>query len=154
MNHISRTLILPGNDDYVDSAWELKELIRRQESVFHQCEDFFRRVYKQSFVYVCIDTENDELAGFASFGDDGYIFFIAVHPNYRGEGYGREMVKTIFDNSSIARCHVRATNENAIQFYQHTGFEFDEYISGYYSDGGDAYYIELEDFGNSCSWGV
>ena len=44
---------------------------------------------------------------------------------------------------STVTCHARATNESALSFYEHVGFEVRRRIDNYYEDGGDAYYLRL-----------
>jgi ribosomal protein S18 acetylase RimI-like enzyme len=44
-------------------------------------------------------------------------------------------------------CHARASNERALGFYEHLGFEVSRHIENYYEDGGDAYYLKLGEGG-------
>ncbi|MGM0606369.1 MAG: GNAT family N-acetyltransferase, partial [Halobacteriota archaeon] len=79
----------------------------------------------------------------ASVRRDGYILFLAVSPDARGRGYAEQLIAEIATRNRSVTCHARTTNENALGFYQHLGFEIRRRIDGYYEDGGDAYYLKL-----------
>ena len=132
-----------GDDRHEADAWALKEQIRREEGVLKQRRGFFRDAYKRAdcrLLYV-----DDELAGFVTARRDGYILFLAVSPAFRGEGYGEQLVAAIARDHDSVTCHARATNETALSFYRHIGFETVRRIDGYYEDGGDAFYLKLGD---------
>lgn len=134
----------PGSDDRLDDAWDLKETIRRSEGVLKQRRSFFADAYRRSTVHLLVDAD-DDLAGFAAVRRDGYILFLAVAPEYRGEGFGKRLVATVADEHDSVTCHARATNDEALQFYESLGFEIKRRIDAYYEDGGDAYYLKLGD---------
>jgi ribosomal protein S18 acetylase RimI-like enzyme len=138
-----------GDDEFVQQAWELKECIRREEDVLKQRRGFFTDAYRHSRVYALVEPGFDEesLVGFAAARRDGYILFLAVDPDYRGEGLGRRLVATVADDHNSVTCHARATNESALEFYQHLGFEIQRRVDDYYEDDGDAYYLRLGDGG-------
>ncbi|WIV67566.1 GNAT family N-acetyltransferase [Natrialbaceae archaeon AArc-T1-2] len=131
----------PGNDDLVEDAWELKEHIHQREGVLKQRRGFFTDAFRRATVY-CY-AEDDELVGFAAVRRDGYILFLAVSPDRRGEGVGKRLVARVAEDNSTVTCHARTTNENALQFYEHLGFEIKRRIDDYYEDDGDAYYLKL-----------
>jgi ribosomal-protein-alanine N-acetyltransferase len=133
----------PGSDDHLEAAWALKERIRERDGVLRQRHGFFSNAYRRSTVHV-YRTE-DELVGFASVRRDGYILFLAVAPEYRGEGFGERLVAAAAEDHDVLTCHARTTNENAVSFYQHLGFTIERRIERYYEDGGDAYYLKLGD---------
>lgn len=138
-----------GDDTLVEEAWELKERIRRSEGVLKQRHGFFTDAYRRSNVFALVEPGYDDetLVGFASTRRDGYILFLAVSPEYRGEGFGRQLVAAVDDEHSSVTCHARATNEEALSFYEHLGFEVERHIENYYEDRGDAYYLRLGDGG-------
>ncbi|WP_247728872.1 GNAT family N-acetyltransferase [Halovivax limisalsi] len=142
--NIDRRTVPAGTDDYVAEAWELKETIHEREGVLKQRRDFFTDAYRRSTVH-CIftDHESTTLAGFVTVRRDGYILFLAVDPDCRGEGIGKQLVGTVVSDHRSVTCHARTTNENALQFYEHLGFEITRRIDNYYEDGGDAYYLKL-----------
>ncbi|WP_306060115.1 GNAT family N-acetyltransferase [Natronococcus wangiae] len=139
--NIDSRVVTPGSDDYVDEAWQLKEAINRQEGVLKQRYDFFTSAYRRSKVHCYV--QEDELVGFAAVRRDGYILFLAVSPDCRGQGIGKRLVARVADEHDTITCHARTSNENALQFYEHLGFEIKRRIDNYYEDGGDAYYLKL-----------
>jgi ribosomal protein S18 acetylase RimI-like enzyme len=146
---IDSRVVDPGEDDLVEEAWELKERIRREEGVLKQRRGFFADAYRRSRVYAFVDPdyEGETLVGFAATRRDGYILFLAVHPAYRGEGFGRRLVAGVAEDHTTVTCHARASNESALAFYEHLGFEVDRRVDSYYEDRGDAYYLRLGDEG-------
>lgn len=135
----------PGDSEHLELAWELKERIRREENVLKQRKGFFRSAYRRATSHLYF--EDDELAGFASVRRDGYVLFLAVAPEFRGRGYGERLVADVAENHRTVTCHARTTNENALEFYRHLGFDVDRHIRNYYEDGGDAYYLKLGEGG-------
>ena len=133
----------PGNDEFLEDAWELKESIRRSEGVLKQRRGFFADAYRRSTVHLALAGDQQSLAGFAAVRRDGYILFLAVDPDYRGEGFGERLVALVAEDHASITCHARTTNENALRFYEHLGFEVKRRIDNYYEDGGDAYYLKL-----------
>jgi len=133
----------PGSAEYAEEAWNLKERIRKREGVLKQRRAFFVDAYRRAHDHLLF--EEDELVGFASVRRDGYILFLAVAPERRGEGYGKRLVAAAVQDHESITCHARATNDAALSFYDHLGFEIQRRISNYYEDGGDAYYLRLGD---------
>ncbi|WP_053948546.1 GNAT family N-acetyltransferase [Halolamina sediminis] len=130
-----------GDGTHESEAWQLKERIRRTEGVLKQRRSFFRDAYRRAdcrLIFV-----DGELAGFVSARRDGYILFLAVSPDHRGEGFGQRLVADVARDHDSVTCHARATNEDALSFYRHIGFEVVRRIESYYEDGGDAYYLKL-----------
>ncbi|MFP8952453.1 GNAT family N-acetyltransferase [Natrialbaceae archaeon A-arb3/5] len=139
--NIDSRVVTPGSDDFVDEAWQLKEEINRQEGVLKQRYDFFTDAYRRSTVHCYLQEET--LIGFAAVRRDGYILFLAVEPECRGQGIGKRLVARVADDHETITCHARTSNENALAFYEHLGFEIKRRIDDYYEDGGDAYYLKL-----------
>lgn len=140
---IDEQVVPPGDDDHLDDAWALKERIRENEALLKQRRGFFANAYRRSSVYCFLD--GDTLVGFAAARSDGYILFLAIAPEHRGEGYGERLVAAVAEDAGKASCHARQTNENAVEFYQHLGFSIEREISNYYEDGAGAYYLRLGD---------
>ncbi len=144
--NVESRIVSPGSDDYVEDAWKLKERIRREEGVLKQRRGFFVDAYRRSTVYCYITAGvTEELIAFASTRRDGYILFLAVSPDFRGDGFGERLVATVAEHHPSVTCHARTTNHNALDFYEHLGFEVQRRVTGYYEDGGDAYYLRLGD---------
>ena len=147
--NVDTEIARPGDESYVEAAWQLKERIRREENVLKQRKGFFTDAYRRSTVYVFKtgDGDDEHLMGFAAVRRDGYILFLAVAPEFRGEGIGKRLVGEVADNHDTVTCHARASNERALGFYEHLGFEVSRHIENYYEDGGDAYYLKLGEGG-------
>ena len=47
----------PGDDSYVEQAWQLKEHIRREEDVLKQRKGFFTDAYRRSTVRLLAPSE-------------------------------------------------------------------------------------------------
>ncbi|TYT62461.1 GNAT family N-acetyltransferase [Natrialba swarupiae] len=139
--NIDSRVVTPGSDDFVDEAWQLKEEINRQEGVLKQRYDFFTDAYRRSKVHCYV--REGELIGFAAVRRDGYVLFLAVNRECRGQGIGKRLIARVADDHDTITCHARTSNENALQFYEHLGFEIKRRIDNYYEDGGDAYYLKL-----------
>lgn len=131
----------PGSAEHAEEAWELKERIRTSEGVLKQRRGFFMDAYRRATTHLFF--EDDTLMGFASTRRDGYILFLAVAPEARGKGYGKRLVAEVARDHRSVSCHARTTNEDALSFYEHIGFEIQRKIGNYYEDGGDAYYLRL-----------
>lgn len=134
-----------GEDSFADAAWQLKERIRQEDDVLRQRRGFFRDAYRRSRVYVYLDRTSDKLIGFAAVRTDGYVLFLAVDNDYRGHGFGKRLIARVSEDFGSVTCHARTTNEDAIGFYEHLGFDVRRRIDNYYEDGGDAFYLALGD---------
>ncbi len=143
--NVDSRVVPPGSDEYVEDAWELKERIHQREGVLKQRRGFFTDAYRRATVHCSL--EDEKLVGFAAVRRDGYILFLAVAPEYRGEGIGKRLIARVAEDHNTITCHARTSNENALQFYEHLGFEIKRRIDDYYEDGGDAYYLKLGDGG-------
>ena len=141
--NVQRLEVSPGDDQYLEQAWKLKESIRREEGVLRQRKGFFRNAYKRSTVYLYVDRSKDRLIGFAAVRRDGYILFLAVDEAYRDQHFGKRLVASVAQEHSTVTCHARTTNREALRFYKSLGFEIKRRIDSYYEDGGDAYYLQL-----------
>jgi ribosomal protein S18 acetylase RimI-like enzyme len=138
---VEKRIDQPGNAEHVSAAWDLKEAIREEEGVLRQRHGFFTDAYRRSKAHLLL--ENDELVAFACVRRDGYLLFLGVAPDARNRGYAQRLVAEIAEEHRSVTCHARSTNENAIGFYKHLGFEVKRRINDYYEDGGDAYYLKL-----------
>ncbi|WP_267639958.1 GNAT family N-acetyltransferase [Haloarchaeobius amylolyticus] len=144
--NIDTRVVGPGNDEYVEDAWQLKERIRQREGVLKQRKGFFSDAYRRSKVHLFVeDGPSTSIIGFCAVRRDGYILFLAVDPSHRGEDIGKKLVAMVAEEHRSVTCHARTTNENALRFYEHLGFDIKRRIDNYYEDGGDAYYLKLGD---------
>ena len=131
----------PGEAEYAERVWTLKERIRKEEDVLKQRRGFFMNAYRRSRSHLLF--RDDELVGFVTARRDGYVLFLAVAPEARGEGLGRRLIAEVASDHETVTCHARTTNQRALEFYERIGFDIVRRIDGYYEDGGDAYYLKL-----------
>lgn len=144
--NVDTRVVGPGEDDYAEAAWELKERIRREEGVLKQRRAFFSDAYRRSTVYLLVEEGVEEpLIGFAATRRDGYILFLAIAREYRGRGFGRRLIANVAADYDAVTCHARTTNDDAVEFYTQVGFEIKRRVDNYYEDGGAAYYLTLGD---------
>ncbi|EMA39205.1 GNAT family N-acetyltransferase [Halococcus hamelinensis] len=147
---VTTSIVESGSDEHVGSAWELKERIREREGVLKQRRGFFTDAYRRATVHLLFAGDHDadaadSLIGFAAVRRDGYVLFLAIDGDHRGEGFGGRLIATVAEEHDTVTCHARATNEAAVAFYKHIGFEVERHIEHYYEDGGAAYYLKLGD---------
>ena len=74
----------------------------------------------------------------------GHVVSIAVLPEYRNMGIGKNLLINALDNMkkyNVKECYleVRVSNDPAIQLYRELGFQILKVSRGYYADGEDAY---------------
>ena len=77
------------------------------------------------------------------------VHYTAVAPEYRGEGFGHEVMKGILAHAcrrmvSLITLEVRSDNEVAIHLYKKTGFKEVNVRKKYYKDGCDALLLNRE----------
>ncbi|QLD84755.1 GNAT family N-acetyltransferase [Natronomonas halophila] len=86
--------------------------------------------------------EDGEVVGYAIAlpGEEATLSELAVTPESRREGYGRQLVDEIAEVTDADRLVVTTPKENeaAKAFYESLGFDVDERLSGFYADGSDA----------------
>ncbi|WP_313695823.1 GNAT family N-acetyltransferase [Halorarum halobium] len=150
--NVEKRVDRPGDATHAGDAWALKERIRANEGVLKQRRGFFTDAYRRSTTYLLYEEtpfhEDDEtLVAFASVRRDGYVLFLAVAPERRGSGYARRLIADVAEANGSVTCHARTTNEDALGFYRHVGFEVVRRIDDYYEDGGSAYYLRLGEDG-------
>ncbi|MFB6136571.1 MAG: GNAT family N-acetyltransferase [Halobacteriaceae archaeon] len=139
--NVEKEVVARGSDEHAEAAWRLKERIRREEGVLKQRRGFFVSAYRRSRAHLFL--VDGDVVGFAVARQDGYVLFLAVAPEYRDEGFGERLVADVADECGNVTCHARTSNESALGFYEHLGFEVVRRIDRYYEDGGDAYYLRL-----------
>ncbi len=88
---------------------------------------FFRYFRETSFVIEEDGALIAFLVGIAGDGEEAYIHFVGVHPEYRGRGVGRHLYERFFDEARLRGCmRVRSitspVNEGSIAFHERLGF--------------------------------
>jgi [ribosomal protein S18]-alanine N-acetyltransferase len=82
-------------------------------------------------------------------GDEAHISTIALHPTYRGRGWGALLLAAMLLKGAHLGAHyaaleVRVSNQRAQQLYQRSGFVVHGVKTAYYHDNGeDAYDMRL-----------
>lgn len=78
------------------------------------------------------------LAGFVSqtYPNQAYIHFVAIHPDHRKRGLGRQLYSTFFETArrlgcTTVRCITSPVNTGSIAFHKRTGFQV-EHVTGEY----------------------
>ena len=74
----------------------------------------------------------------------GILKLVAVNPDFRGKGVGKELMEYIFqyfaeNGAKEIMAHSRLHNKTGCSFLKSFGFEKTEMIKNYYRDGEDAY---------------
>jgi len=78
----------------------------------------------------------------------GHVLNLAIDPPYRGRGLGTELLQAGLNylgslGARRVELEVRTQNREAIRLYRKFGFSIEQLISHYYSNGDDAYLMEL-----------
>ena len=98
-----------------------------------------------TFLVITID---DEVVGYAvaeDWTDHDHLISIAVRPDKRKMGIGRQLMLELekkLSKSKPLRLEVRQSNQAAIQLYSKLGFVRTDLAEGYYTDGEDAIVME------------
>lgn len=106
-------------------------------------EKEFEKYAEESFV---ADDEG-KIAGFAVckiMEDEGALKLIAVNPDYRGKGIGKNLMEYIFkyfEEKGLKEitAHSRLHNEAGCDFLKSFGFKIIKTVENYYFNGEDAY---------------
>ncbi len=95
--------------------------------------------------------DEDGLAGYIDYMvtfDSATISRLAVTPNKRRKGYGKALLaamekelKGLEEPPSFSTLEVATGNTGAVALYQSAGYAIVAKKEGYYSNGGDAYYM-------------
>jgi ribosomal-protein-alanine N-acetyltransferase len=90
-------------------------------------------------------------------GNAAHVISIAVSPEHRGLGIGRELLCTalrllIDKKVKEVFLEARVSNTTALQFYKAAGFEISEVLANYYSDGEDGYRLAMRNAERALSF--
>ena len=90
------------------------------------------------WVYVeKLDPQGEEkILGYIVFSQDGHIISLAVHPQFRRKGVGKELLSKIMNHPNIRqlRAEVRRSNTGAQSFYLKIGFQVIGEVPNYYGN--------------------
>ena len=99
-------------------------------------KDIDRKIKFQSELFL-VGIVDSKLVSSAMAGYDGHrgsVFYLAVHPDYQGLGYGKQLMKYIESLLLQLGCPklnivVRSTNESVLEFYDILSYKPDDIIS-------------------------
>ncbi|PTD94623.1 hypothetical protein C9439_02055 [archaeon SCG-AAA382B04] len=124
-------------------AWKVKEKCRKDDGMLRQ--DFITFSTDFSLNHSFVAKKEDKIVGFIIFRDTGYISIFGVHPDYREQGIGEKLVEKPKQKYNKLWCHVRETNQDAIEFYKAVGFKEARRVSSYYLNGDNAKIMVYEE---------
>ena len=92
------------------------------------------RIQPELFLVGCL---NDRIIASVMGGYDGHrgwVYYLAVHPDYQQKGFARQMMLEIEDRLHKIGCpkinlQVRNTNLKVIEFYKRIGYKLDDVLS-------------------------
>lgn len=70
----------------------------------------------------CIKNETGNLIGFLGVADQN-LEMLFIHPDFRGIGIGKTLLEYSIDTMGVKKVDVNEQNGQALEFYQHCGFE-------------------------------
>jgi ribosomal-protein-alanine N-acetyltransferase len=78
--------------------------------------------------------QKEEIWGYIIFSQDGHIISIAVHPQHRRKGIGKELLGRALNDPLIKKvwAEVRKNNQGAQAFYLRLGFQITGIVPKYY----------------------
>lgn len=143
----------------VSTTWMLKrhlaEVMRIEQASFEFCweEDDFCNCLRQQHVTGRISEFQETVRGFVIYENQKtslHILNFAVHPSFRRQSVGRQMVEMLIERIRKARrtsitLEVRESNLRAQLFFQRLGFIATKVLRGHYEDTvEDAYVMKYE----------
>jgi len=125
----STLLIRPfeeGDEDALVSLWNYCKLIVPWNNPY---KDIARKLKVQSELF-WVGYLEDKLIASVMAGYDGHrgwINYLAVHPDFQGKGYGKQLMDNIETALRELGCpkinlQIREENDNVFSFYQKLGF--------------------------------
>ncbi len=96
-------------------------------------------LYPETFlVYVSTNQgqKEEEIGGYIIFTQEGHIISIAVHPHYRRQGIGAQLLQRVMKTPRLKKvwAEVRRGNQGAQAFYAKLGFQITGSIPNYYGN--------------------
>ena len=97
--------------------------------------------FKKNLGNTVLAVEGQEVVGYFMFKGE-LAMNLVVHPDHRGKGIGKMLVKEAMKKSRRFISRTREDNVNALEFLKRLGFKYKKKIKKYYSNGDNA--IEME----------
>ena len=133
MNEMSIRSYQSADRDAVVTLWQRCKLVAPQNDPLKD----IRRKLQVNPEWLLVGEKNGRLvatcmAGYE--GHRGWINYLAVDPEYRRRGIGRQLMRAAETQLRAAGCpkinlQVRTSNQTALGFYQAIGFTVDDVIS-------------------------
>lgn len=106
-------------------AAELEDLFRSVEWTSAKYPERLRQAMRDSSGVISA-WDGDRLVGLINCLSDGtltaYFHYLLIHPDYQGQGVGRELVLKMFDRYSNCIRKVLIADNSAVDFYKKLGF--------------------------------
>lgn len=108
-------------------------------------EAFERELTVNHMAYYLVATDDQQIIGYAGYWqviDEAHITNIAIAPQWRNKGYGKQLIEQLL-NSARAKeiaymtLEVRVNNHTAIELYRQFGFAEHGVRPNYYYDTGE-----------------
>jgi ribosomal protein S18 acetylase RimI-like enzyme len=133
----NRILIRTYNDNDepgVVSLWSKIFPNSPQHNNFY--DDIKRKTSTQGHLFF-VASQGSKLIGSAMAGFDGHrgwVYYVAVHPDYRSKGLGRRLMSTVEAGLEELGCtkvnlQIRSSNAEAMTFYKKIGYSVEDRIS-------------------------
>lgn len=129
--------------------------IERESFAHPYSKKFLSYLLKRKQQINLVAERRDKIVGYSSTRLErniGHILSVAVHPEWRREGTGTELINYTMKSLKEQKCkemflEVRRSNTTAMKFYKKIGFEKKRVKKNYYENGEDAfiYYKSLTD---------
>jgi ribosomal-protein-alanine N-acetyltransferase len=95
-------------------------------------------LYPENFLVYTGKTQDrkEEIWGYIIFSQDGHVISIAVHPQHRRKGVGKELLEKILNAPRLKNvwAEVRKSNQGAQAFYLRMGFRITGVVRNYYGN--------------------
>ena len=121
------TILRPTPQDYDEllTVWEASvrsthHFLTEENIQFYK--PLIRNQYFQAVELSVIRNREGNIAAFMGLSDE-LIEMLFVHPDEQGKGYGKLFIQYALHEKHIYKVDVNEQNEQAYQFYLHTGFQ-------------------------------
>jgi ribosomal-protein-alanine N-acetyltransferase len=83
-----------------------------------------------------LDRKESQISGYIVFTKEGHIISIAVHPQHRRRGIGKDLLQRATNTPHLKKvwAEVRRSNQGAQTFYSHMGFQITGVVPNYYGN--------------------
>ena len=123
---------------------DLSEINRLNDKYFKEIRDF-KKIMGGANDYLYVGVENNKIIGFSGFhyyawNNSASVIDIFVHPNFRKNGYGTQLIKKIFKEAKIIKARTIVAEapslSSALIFYLKNNFRICGFNDRYYNNTG------------------